>query len=405
MVMLPDYDAALALVLHGVTPLDEESVALDEADRHVLAETITADRDLPPFNRAMMDGYALRSTEIRPGASWPVSAVIPAGRPASIDVPPGTCVKIATGAPVPSALDVVIPHEQTDRGDPLRITLDPAAIQPGHAIHPRGSDARAGAVLLTPGTPLGPAQLGILASVGCARVRVHRQPRTVILTSGDEVRPVDGTVADHQIRNSNAPLLRSVLRRFGARVVRHEHVADEEHLTTDALRRALEEADLVITVGGVSAGERDHFPAAFATLDVHITLHGAAIQPGKPIRVGRAPSGRFIAALPGNPVSVLATAHLFVWPLIRVLRGFREVRGLPPALPWEARELAEDVRPNPHRRAFRPAELLDDGRVRVPSWAGSGDLVHTRITHGLLNLPPQSEPLRAGERRPFLPWA
>jgi molybdopterin molybdotransferase len=222
-----------------------------------------------------------------------------------------------------------------------------------------------------------------------------------VVTSGDEVVSPDTALANllpHQIRNSNAPQLHALLHRLGADPVESIHLPDDRQATIDVLQRAVAQFDLVITVGGVSAGERDHFPTAFDVCGLNRSLQGASIQPGRPIFVGIAPSGAIVIGLPGNPVSVLACACLFIWPMVRVMLG------LSADLPWLQVELAQPVKPNPHRRAFRPAMIQPDGRAVVPSWSGSGDLAHTAPTHGLLELPVQDQAVLHGARLRFLAW-
>ncbi len=395
---LPDYGVALSRALESAAPLGAtERVALADASGRVLARPIAADRDLPPFDRAQMDGYALRGAEVGRVAEWPVTATIAAGQPADVAVPPGTCVAIATGAPLPAGVDTVIRHELSDRGDPVRFGIDQVTV--GQAVHPRGADARAGDVLVGAGTMLAAHHLGIAAAVGAVQVEVVRAPRAVVLTSGDEVRAPDETPRAHEIRNSNAVQTCELLRRFGATPFSAVHVRDERDETIAAVGAALAACDLLVTIGGISAGDRDHFPAAFETHGVARTLHGAAIQPGKPVLVGRTPAGTCVVGLPGNPVSSLVCATLFAWPLVRVMLG------LDPGLPWEDVVLAAPVRPNARRRAFRPAVRDGDGLVTVPRWAGSGDLAHTATTNGLVELPVQDEEVPAGTEVRFLRWA
>ncbi len=398
---LPDYDLALRQALTGIDPISEtSSVELAVASGRVLATPIVADRDLPSFNRSMLDGYALRASDLGRVESFPVAATIAAGRPADVAVGPGQCVMIATGAPLPEGLDTVIGHEQSDRNDPVRFTID--HVQPGHAVHPRGADATAGDALLAAGTVLGARHLGLAAAVGAERLEVVRRPRAVLLTSGDEVVGGSDAVATHQVRNSNGPMIVNLLGRIGTGPVVHRHIADDRARTVDAIGTAIRDADLVVTVGGISAGDRDYFPDALQTHGVSLAVRGAAIQPGRPVIVGRAPDGAIVAGLPGNPVSALACACLFVWPIVRALLG------LDPGLPWRTVELVEPVSGNARRRAFRPAilirrdECLD--RVRVPAWAGSGDLAHTATTDGLLELPVGGDMIDAGTRLRFLPW-
>jgi molybdopterin molybdotransferase len=393
---LPDYPEALARALDGIAPRTERLERdLADAAGGVLVEPVVADRDLPPFDRAQMDGYAVRAGEVGRVEAFGVAGSIAAGEPPSLHIGPGQCAAIATGAPVPADLDAVVPHELSDRGDPIRFSI--GSLEPGHAVHPRGADARRGEVLVEAGTLLGPQHLGIAATVGLERLAVARPPRARLLTSGDEVRAAGEPVADHQIRNSNAPMIQTLLRRIGAEPAGHAHVPDERETTVSAVGDALGDADLLITVGGVSAGERDWFPAAFDAAGVTVSLHGAAIQPGRPILIGRSDTA-IVVALPGNPVSCLACTCLFVWPVVRALLG------LDPALPWRAVELTEPVKPNPKRRAFRPAVLVGERGACVPAWAGSGDLAHTAPTDGLLELPVQAEAVAAGTTLRFLQW-
>lgn len=398
MTQLPDYARALELALRSVQPLNRsEPVELGQAGRRILATPAVADRDLPPFDRAQMDGYAIRSSDFVPGRAWEVMASIPAGHPADVRVPPGACVAIATGAPLPSGLDTVIPHEWSDRGEKtVRFTAQ--SIERGHAVHPRGADAKKGQEVISKGTIVAAHHMGIAASVGAAQTRVAARPRAIVLSSGDEIVPVSSAVLAQQIRNSNAPMARELLERFGAEVIRTAHLPDERGATVDAVGDAVEESDLLVTIGGISAGERDHFPAAFEAAGVELTLRGASIQPGRPVMVGRAVQGTAVIGLPGNPVSVLACSCLFAWPMVRVLLG------LDGHLPWMTARLGEAVKPNSSRRAFRPAVLRDDGCVIVPTWAGSGDLAHTAPTHGLVELPVQREPVPADTPLRFLPW-
>ena len=397
MTALPDYADALAHALRGVERLGEhEKVDLADAAGRVLAEPVEAERDLPPFDRAERDGYALRAAELGTVGAWPVVATIHAGEPADVDVPPRTCAAVATGAPLPRGVDAVIQHELSDRGNPVRFTID--AIEPGCAIHRRGADATAGQTVVPAGTRLGPHHLGIAAAVGQGRLPVARRPLATVLSSGDELVGIGEPIAPHQIRNSNAPMAVELLQRFGALPILGARLPDDRDATLGAVGRALEGSDLVVTTGGISAGDRDHFADAFERLEVTTSLHGASIQPGRPIFVGRHPRGTVVLGLPGNPVSVLVCACLFGWPIIRVMLGVEA------ALPWWEVTLAEPVKPNPRRRAFRPAMLRTDGRAVVPRWSGSGDLAHTALTAGLVDLPVQEREVAAGTHVRFLAW-
>ena len=389
-----------------------EHVALDHSDLHrrFLAEPILADRDLPPFNRATMDGIAARSTDVRSNAVLPIAQTIAAGRSPGPAPPPGQAVAIATGAAVPEGLDVVIEkerltHESIDGREAVRLFMDEA--RPGRSIHPRGSDARQGDVLVRPGVRVTPVVVAIAATIGTVRMPVRVRPRISILTTGDELRPpedpLDQDGDEVRIRNGNGPMLAAILKEFGAEVMAIDHVADDLAATTAAIRGRLRHSDLVLTVGGVSAGDRDFVPQAASGLGLEPGGRGVRVQPGRPLSWWTRDGRIRLAGLPGNPVSALVCAHLFVRTWIH--GGL----GLETDIPWTPRILAADVRPNPHRTACRPAsfEFAPDGRalVRVAGWNGSGDLPHLVGTHGLARLPEQSEVVPAGSIVDTLAWS
>jgi molybdopterin molybdotransferase len=401
---LPDYPEALARVLDALpTTLPARSRPLDACLAASLAAPIIADRDQPSFDRAEMDGYAVRAADIRAAVRLRVTGETPAGAAASPAINAGDCVRIATGAPLPPGADAVIPHEKTDRGHP-KVTIHADAAAPGQSVHPKGADARAGDTLVPAGARLAPHHLAIASAVGATTLDiVGGAPAITLLTSGDEV--VDAAtptsaLRPEQIRDAALPLLRGFAISAGATVLGASRLADDRDATHRAVERAAASSDLIVTIGGVSAGERDFFPGAFDALGCETLLRGAAVRPGRPILVAlRRDPFCLCIGLPGNPVSALATAHLFLWPIVRHLAG----RG--GALPWRKLELAETVTPGAQRRTFRPAILEADGRARAPAWRGSGDLAHTAPTHGLIDLAPGAAPIEAGARVRFLPWA
>ena len=389
-------------MLEDVAVLDGECASLSDALGRVLREPVTADRDQPPFERSAMDGFAVSSGEWQAGRSWRIAGSVPAGAAWDGDADPARdVVRIATGSAVPSPFDAVVQVELAEvDGETVRFTLDELA--PWRNVHRRGADAAAGAILIAAGTRLGPHHLALAATAGVTRPPVTRRPRVVVLSSGDEVVDPATATADltpQQIRNSNGPLLTALLTRWGADLLEHRHVPDTAAAVTEACRAAAGRADLVVTAGGVSVGERDLFPDAWRGLGFSTRLHGVAMQPGKPVLSVRGrvsdPGGDravHVLGLPGNPVSVLVTAHLFVWPLLRTLGGD------PALLPWRRVWLAEPVRPNPKRAAFRPARLVGDARdqAAVLAWRGSGDLSHTAAADGLLALPATARRADAG---------
>lgn len=403
---LPSYDDALREVLRRVSPLGDELVPLGGALGRVLRRDITADRDQPPFDRSAMDGFAVRSGEVAAGSSHEVIATIAAGAAPdpSADLTKGFA-RIATGAAVPGVYDAMIPVEQAEEDpDGRRVRFSVESVKAGACIHPRGADALAGQVLITAGTMLGPRHLGIAAAVGCVEAPVTRRPSVSLITTGDEVRPpatpTDG-LAPQEIRNSNGPMIDALLRDLGAELMDHVHVADDPQATLAAAREALSKSDLVVTVGGISAGRRDYLPWAWGELGLDTVLKGVAIQPGRPVFVAK-PKGeseKLVVGLPGNPVSVLATAHLFVWPVIRAMVG------LPVELPWRRVWLSQETSTHPRREVFRSARLIGETRdqIQVIDWHGSGDLAHTSRADGFIRLPAQTQPLQPGDAVRFLP--
>lgn len=404
---LPGYDQALKLILAEVPRLGVEHVRLCEARGRVLREEISADRDQPPFNRSAMDGFAVRSCDVYKGATLPVTATIPAGDPDSLHlkaIAPNTAMRIATGAPLPVGADAVVPHELatvSSRAKAERVTFGIASLEPWENVHRCGSDTQVGAPMLRAGTILTPQQIGIAATVGKVNFLVSHQPRISLITSGDEVRPPETPTAElkpQQIRNSNGPTLCAFLAALGLPVQSHDHVPDEAQATVTAAHQALERSDLVVTVGGVSAGQRDWLPWAWSHLGLVTVIHGAAIQPGKPVFVARPAtgSGKLVVGLPGNPVSVLATAHLFLWPVLASAMG-----STPPT--WRKVCLSEPAQSNPVREMFRAATLGQSGSACVIPWNGSGDLTHTADADGWVRIRAQNRSVEAGTHLPFLP--
>jgi len=369
----------------------------------VLAAPIAADRDQPPFDRAEMDGYAVRAADIRAGVRLRVIGETPAGAGPGPEIGPGETIRIATGAPLPPGADAVIPHEETDRDQP-EVTIHSERAEPGRAVHPRAADARAGDTVVPAGTRLAPHHVAIASALGATTLEITGGPPSMsILTSGDElVDPATPTeqMRPEQVRDAALALLTGFARSVRAPVVGAQRINDDAVRTNEVVAQAAASSDIVVTVGGVSAGERDFFPEAFASIGAETLLRGAAVKPGRPILVAMRPDPVCICVgLPGNPVSALATAHLFLWPIVRHLAGHGA------SLPWRDATLAEAVRPNARRRTFRPVVIEGDGRVRAPAWRGSGDLMHTAPTHGLIDLAPGAEEVGAGTPVRFLPWA
>ncbi|MDP7069780.1 MAG: molybdopterin molybdotransferase MoeA [Phycisphaerales bacterium] len=393
MAELIDFERAIELVQSmslAVTAI--ESCPLGEAMGRVLANGVVSDRDLPPFNRAAMDGYAFAHESA--SDCMPVAGARRAGEADDLTVPAGSCIGISTGAAVPPPCDTVVPFECTDRGDPVRV--DGAIPQAGRHVHTQGSDAKEGDTLLSPGVMIGAAEVGIAAMVGCTTLSVRSRPRVALLTSGDEVVGEGVDPAPHQIRNSNGPMVAALTRRLGGHIERHEHLRDDLQSTLESIERAAESCEVVVTTGGISAGRHDHLPAACESLGCQWVISGVRMQPGKPVRVGTW-GQKTIVCLPGNPVSALVTASLFLAPILRTCLGRN------PAAAWRQVQLGADAKSNAGRTLLRPARLTSPSIASIPIWQGSGDLVHTASTSGIVRLP-LSDRAAAGDHVWFTPW-
>ncbi|MEM1108726.1 MAG: molybdopterin molybdotransferase MoeA [Planctomycetota bacterium] len=427
------YNSALELLLRAAPRIGTERLALAESCDRVLRQDLVADRDQPPFDRSAMDGFALRADAWSPVNAetsekrFRVVGEVPAGGTLADGLDPDPVrdvVRIATGAAVPDCFDAVVQIEKAavSEGDETAVVFEINGVEPFKNIHRRGADAAAGDVVVKAGTVVQPHHLGIAAAVGATEIEVSRRPSVVVLSSGDEVQPT-GTpterLAPQHIRNSNGPMLVALLRAMGCEVLRHDHVVDEADVVRRACADAAVEADLVVTTGGVSVGSRDLFPTTWPELGYETVVHGIKMQPGKPVFVAKPPSfsptdftanpavappyTALVVGLPGNPVSVLATAHLVVWPIVRKMLGLDITEG--GGLPWQRLRLASPARPNPRREAFRVARFVDAirDRIEVLPWQGSGDLVHTVKADGWVQLPAQTDELVAGSDVFFLP--
>jgi molybdopterin molybdotransferase len=310
--------AARGRVLAAVRPLDAEDVALDAALGRVLAEEVTSAIQVPPFDSSAMDGYAVAAG---PAAELEVVDESRAGHPAAAAVRAGTAIRISTGAAVPEGADAVVPAE---RSEPVGAAANgrvrvPATVS-GENVRYAGEDVRAGDVVIRSGTVLGPAELGVTASVGRPAVRCARRPRLALLVTGDELTRPGEDLRPGTIYSSNRYALAAQVRRAGAELVVAESVPDTAAGTRGALARALDGADVVIVSGGVSVGPHDHVKGALRALQVDELFWGVKLRPGKPTWFG-VRVGTLVYGLPGNPVSAMVTFQLFVRPALAALQG------------------------------------------------------------------------------------
>jgi molybdopterin molybdotransferase len=350
-------EEALEQVLAHARPAGAELVETAESAGRVLAAPVVALTDLPPFPSSAMDGFAVRAADT-PG-TLPVAVRIAAGRPAQRPLRAGEAMGIATGGALPDGADAVVPIERAvDGGDDVEIA---GAASAGDNVRPRGGDVRAGDEVLPAGIRVSPSQVGAIAAAGLAQVSCAIRPRAVVLTTGTELRPAGETLGPGEIYESNGAMLAALLRSAGALVERLDPVADDEPSHRAALQRGLR-ADVLVTTGGVSVGPHDLVRAIEAELGVEEVFWGVAVRPGKPLSFG-VRERTLVFGLPGNPVSSLVGAELFVRPAVLALQGAATVHPR-----WDRGTLAASLRRNAARDELARARsrVGEDGTELVP---------------------------------------
>lgn len=387
-------DQALAIVLERINPLGPEEVPLEEALGRILQQDVRADIDLPPFDRARMDGYALRAQDLATApASLKLIGEIAAGASFEGVLSPGEAVKIFTGAPLPRGADSVQKVEVTSSNGKT-VTIN-EAVKPGQFVTARGSEAAIGDILARSGRAIGAAEMAVLASFGYPKVTVGRQPRVAILSTGSELIPVEAKPAGAQIRNSNTYTIGSYARAAGARVEILGTIEDTAAATRDSLERAAEGRDLVITSGGVSMGDYDLVKGVLVEMGAEVFFDKVSIRPGKPTVFARRGS-TFFFGLPGNPVSTSVTFNVFARPALRKMQGSSS-----PMLPTVEAELVRGLTDSSSRQSYLPARFrVVGGRAFAEplKWGGSSDLVAFMEANALIVVDQEVHQIGEGEK-------
>jgi len=373
-----------------------EAVPLGGALGRILAHDLLADRDYPPFDRAIRDGYAVRAADTGRSVVLECIGELKAGDTPAVSVAPGNCIQIMTGAALPGGADAVIMIEHTRRnGD--RIELD-RAIEPGQHVVRRGSEQAAHKTVLGKGTRFGFSEIAAAAQVGAAQVTLYQKRRIAILSTGDEVVDFAAAPGPFQIRNSNSASLAAQVQALHAEPVTLGNARD----TYDDLRTKIAaglESDALILSGGVSAGKYDLVEPVLREFGARFLFDAVAIRPGKPVVFGIC-RGKPVFGLPGNPVSTMVTFELFVRPAVEVLSGTE-----PGSLPLIEAALAVRLCEKPGLTHFLPAraEYGAHPMVRPVAWQGSGDIMAMTRANCLLVVPPDRENIEANERVQILP--
>jgi molybdopterin molybdotransferase len=384
-------EEAAATILAHIAPLGTERVPARVADGRVLAREVRAGYPMPPFDASTVDGYAVRADD--PSPRRRVLAIVTAGRPVDVAVEPGTAVRIMTGAPVPPGADAVIMQEFTHEADGY-VILE-RSVRRGENINPRGQDIAEGQVVLTPGTALGPAEVGLLATLGIREVEVYRRPRVAVLSTGDELVEADQDAPYGAIRDSNRPSLMAAVREAGGEPISLGIAPDDEALQRRLVRQGIEEADVLVTSGGVSVGTRDLIKPLLEEIGT-VYFGQVALKPGKPLTFAKV-GDKAAFGLPGNPVSSLVSFELFVRPALRKLQGHTRLHR-----PTVEVVLEHDVRKTPDRTEYQRAVVRwhPDGslRARTTGSQSSSRLLSMVGANALLHVPPGQGSLAAGAR-------
>ena len=395
--MIP-VEQALDIVLSHTPVLPSEEADLADAVGRVLAEDVHSDVEMPPFDRAAMDGYAVRARDL---AEAPVTlrvvGQVRAGQVPGREVGPGEAIQIMTGAPVPSGADAVQPVEKTRAPGEGRVEIL-APVEPAAHIAARGSECRIGDPVLRKGDTVDPAAMAVLAAVGKARVRVGRRPTVSVLVTGDELVDVWDTPTRGRIRNSNGHAVLAQARWAGADARSLGIVPDQAERIADAVRAGFE-SDVLIVSGGVSEGAYDLVEDVLQRFDVGLLFTKVAIKPGAPLVFGRR-GDRLVFGLPGNPVSAQVTFDVFVRAALLRMQGARVV-----SRPTVEAELLEAARNKSGRKAHLPAQIrFEGGRfvARPVASMGSADIVAHARANALLILEAGRVRAEAGERAPAL---
>ncbi|WP_005031376.1 gephyrin-like molybdotransferase Glp [Holophaga foetida] len=374
------YSEALGMILGAIPPLPVEQVPLSEAAGRALAEDILSRESIPPFNNSAMDGFAIRIEDLRPGLRMQVQGTLAAGQVPHHRVAPASAVRIMTGAPLPEGADTVVPLEHTLFGQDW--VEFPNPVERGSNIRWAGDDIWPGARVLSAGTLLKPAAIGVLASLGVSEVPVRVRPRVVVMSTGNELVDVKQHPGPGQIRDSNNPGICSQVATFGAIPCPLPRVPDKRERVHAAIQKAMETCDILLTTGGVSEGDFDFIKPVLEELGAQQVFWKVAQKPGGPFGFWTL-NGKPIFGIPGNPVSAMVMVEEYVRPALRQMMGFKDC-----LRPMRKAILDEDwKKPRPDGKTHFLRVMLqeqEDGlHARLTGSQSSGVLTSMLLANGL----------------------
>jgi molybdopterin molybdotransferase len=376
--------------------LGKEEVSLTESLGRILAEPISADRDFPPFDRVTKDGIAIRYAALKDGLSkFKIEGVVSAGMPQQELKDMGACLEVMTGSVLPSNADTVIMYEH--------LTIDNGCatineeVTKGQNIHYKGSDESKGTILLEEGKKIAPAEIGVMASVGKAKLYVKTLPKVCTISTGNELVDFEITPKPHQIRKSNNVTLQVALSSLGLKPITM-HLKDDKSAIEKGLHRALKENDVLLLSGGVSKGKFDFIPEVMDSLGVEKVFHRVAQRPGKPFWFGVHKSlGTVIFSFPGNPVSTFANYHLYFLPWLNTSWNIPVARHIV--------RLNTSIQISPPLTRFVQVQTnWQEGALYATPVTenGSGDLISLAKSDGFICLEPKEATYKVGDMVPFI---
>ena len=378
-------------------PAPIEQRSLDRCTGQILRQVVYAERDNPPFDRVCMDGIAVKSAALARGQRrFTVEAVQPAGAPPLELQDAVNAIEVMTGAMLPGGTDCIVPMEQYDFSDGVASLEDGVEAKPYRNVQRRGEDSQPGIPMLTAGTRLGPPEIAVVASAGLASVAVSRQPKFLVVSTGDELIEPGQPIAAHQIRRSNAYSIVAALRARGFEDIGSEHIADDEQTLTERLRQQLNERDVLILSGGVSHGRFDLVPKVLQNIGIQQVFDQVAHRPGKPLWFGVGPRGQVVFGLPGNPVATLVCLIRYVIP------GALAAMAARPGLPEQV-ALAGPFASGRPVAQFIPVSVNKAIATPRPT-NGPGDFLGLTGTDGFVELPAHSGNFPTGFEAPFFRW-
>lgn len=384
---------AESIVSNHVRSFGTEQIALESATNRVLAESVQSDRDMPPYNRATMDGIALRFEDFLAGKhEFQIMAVQAAGQPPIKNLEAGCCVQIMTGAAVPDSADTIVPIEDIRISNKTAVLFSNDVIK-GQFIHQKGVDKLKDETMLSPGQTLTPAAVSVAATMGKKTVAVSKPPRVVVISTGNELVDISRKPNNYQIRQSNNYAIQAAFTQYAVEVDML-HLADSKAELRRGLEHCVKSYDLLIVSGGVSKGEFDYIPEILSELSVEALFHGVEQRPGKPFWFGVRNNGPTVFALPGNPVSTFLCLYKYVLPWLRDSLGMLKH-------PTQYAVLSKDVSFDAHLHYFQQVQLRtnSDGLFRAIPIVhnGSGDFVSLLKTDAFLELPASRKVFKKGE--------